>query len=84
MLVDASPSDRGCCDDETEIIKSDEEQIAPSSPDDNLLSLAVLVKLPITLHHDLPKFDRRSLDYLNYKPPLLICDYPSQLQVFLC
>lgn len=85
MMVEQEDSDdKGCCDDETEIIKNDEEQIAPTLSEEMLLSPALVATLFVALQMELPQLDQRTLHYLNYKPPLLICDHPRELQVFLC
>ncbi len=84
-MVEAEKSDqKGCCDDETEIVKTEEDQIAPTLPEDSTIQPALLATLLVVLQLELPEIDRQTLDYLNYKPPLLVCDYPSQLQIFLC
>lgn len=85
MMVEAeSPAQKGCCDDETEIVKTEEDQIAPTLPEKPAIQTALLATLLVVLQIELPEIDRQTLHYLNYKPPLLVCDYPSQLQIFLC
>ncbi len=84
MVEEDSPSDKGCCDDETEIVKNEEEQITPSLSEDIQLTSAFVATLFVVLQLELPRLDRQTIHYLNYKPPLLICDYPSELQIFLC
>lgn len=85
MMVDEEgPSEKGCCDDETEIVKNEDEQIAPTLSDEALLSPVLAASLFVALQMELPQLDRQTLHYLNYKPPLLICDHPRELQVFLC
>jgi len=84
MLVDVSDEERkGCCDDTTEIVKIDEEQIAPSF---DLLPLQAVQFAPLFVAHkiELPVIDIQTLHYLNYKPPPLLCDFPISLQTFRC
>lgn len=84
MLVDVSDEERkGCCDDTSEIIKIDEEQIVPSF---DLLELetAQFVSFFVAQKTALPFIDIQTLHYLNYKPPLLLCDFPVSLQTFRC
>jgi hypothetical protein len=74
---------KGCCDDETEYLKADEDQIVSS--------FAWQLKRPIPVRIDRtwpeppewPSSDRQTLHYLNYKPPLIVCDLPVALQTFL-
>lgn len=84
MVEEEGSKDKGCCDDETEIVKNEEDQIGPSLPEMPVLSEALLATLFVALQLELPQLDLQTLHYLNYKPPLLICDHPSELQIFLC
>ncbi|NRB47967.1 MAG: hypothetical protein HRU41_09875 [Saprospiraceae bacterium] len=85
MMVDAEESDdKGCCDDETEIIKSEEDQIASTFLQEIALSPSLSANLLVVLQLERPQLDRQTIHYLNYKPPLLICEHPSELQIFLC
>ncbi len=78
-----TPEDeKDCCDNSTEYFKNDHEQqfefsVLEWSPQ---LTAALLSISPL----DLPGTDRRTVEYLNYKPPLLVCDRPVSLQTFLC
>ncbi|MEZ4991266.1 MAG: hypothetical protein R2824_12670 [Saprospiraceae bacterium] len=75
---------KDCCNDHSEIVKIDQEQSFPSL--DLHLSSPPVVQPPFppTLVLSIQMSDRHSLDYLNYKPPLIICDIPVMLQSLLC
>lgn len=75
---------KGCCDDETQYVKSEIDQYAQTSEVEINFSPVLLSVLFITLHIELPSIDNQSLQYLNYKPPLIVCDLPVRLQTFLC
>ncbi|MEZ5040192.1 MAG: hypothetical protein R2828_09875 [Saprospiraceae bacterium] len=75
---------KGCCDDETEYIKLDEEQIPPSVDMNFLDHLTLLPVLFVALQLELPSLDARSLHYLHYKPPLIVYDLSVSLQTFRC
>ena len=72
---------KNCCDDESRYLKKDQEQqfqlLARKVPP--FPATVDLVRSPA----DLPVFDHRKIDYLNYKPPLIFCNYPVLLQTFL-
>ena len=78
-----APEKKGCCHDESEYFKLEQEQqfeLVSFELPDHTGPLA----LPSTLIIDLPQIDKKNLHYLNYKPPLLVCDLPLRLQTFLC
>lgn len=77
------PEKNDCCDDESEIIKLDEEIEIPQFdlelPEHQQLVAVLLVTA------DLLSFssDKKTLHYLNYKPPLIVRNLPVSLQTFL-
>lgn len=75
---------KGCCDDETKYVKSETDQYIPSSEVEINLNPVLLSALFVKLHIELPSIDTQSPQYLNYKPPLIVCDLPIRLQTFLC
>jgi len=75
---------KGCCKDETEFVKSDEEQLVQLSKLETKTYPILLSVLLTTLNLEWPSTDKLSIDYLNYKPPLIVCDLSVQLQTFLC
>ena len=75
---------KGCCDNETEYFKSDTDQYAPTTEVEVNVSPVLLSALLVALQIELSSIDTQSLHYLNYKPPLLVCDLPVSLQTFLC
>ena len=84
----SSPEDenpeKGCCDDETEYVKVDEEQQIQPSEINIQVNPVLMSVLFVTLNLDWPSLDKQSIHYLNYKPPLIVCDLPVSLQTFLC
>ena len=75
---------KGCCDDETEYLKSETDQIATTSEVEINVNPVLLSALLVALQIELPSIDDQSLQYLHYKPPLIVCDLPVRLQTFLC
>ncbi len=74
---------KGCCDDQSQYLKHKQEQVQitvelPTAPSD--IWLAGINALPPSL---LPGINKSIAPYLNYKPPLLVCDLPVSLQAFL-
>ncbi len=83
--TDEGQSDeKGCCDDTSEYIKSENEQISSfseiSTENDHFL-----IDIPFVVQKiEFPSVDKQIVHYLNYKPPLIVCDFPASLQTFLC
>ena len=73
---------KGCCDDESEYVKANDEQLAPSFeinlPNNPVLWAAIFV----AFHIELPALDSNTLQYLTYKPPIVLNDISVLLQVF--
>ena len=75
---------QGCCDDETQYVKSETEQFVQANETEINFNPVLLSVLFVALQIELPSIDTRSIQYLNYKPPLIVCDLPVRLQTFLC
>lgn len=75
---------KGCCNDETEYLKSETDQITSTPEAEVSINPILLSVLLVALHLELSSLDTQSLHYLNYKPPLIVCDLPVRLQTFLC
>jgi hypothetical protein len=75
--------DKGCCDDKTDFIKSDEEVVVPSFEMVDLDHPVLLAALHILLQLEVPSFDTNTLHYLTYKPPIVFRDIPVLLETFL-
>ncbi len=74
---------KDCCNDETEYVKLDIDQEISSFKLPKISSpvfIAILV-FCYSLDYDGPELS--PVHYLNYKPPLIVCDIPSSLQIFL-
>jgi len=79
-----APSDekeKNCCDDRVNYLKDDQEAMVqlPSLIANSQVAFVLLAVriLPAT------QTDRRSIQYYNYKPPLIVCDRSLVLQTFL-
>lgn len=77
--------EKDCCKDKSEFLKNDDQfanKVTDTELIQNFLSAGVLC---VILNIDLPSIDKQTLHYLNYKPPLIVCDdMPVSLQTFLC
>lgn len=73
---------KGCCDDETEYVKSDEEQLAQSFQIGLKDFPVLLATIFVALGIELPALDSNTLHYLTYKPPIVFNDISVLLQVF--
>lgn len=74
----------GCCDDRSDYVKSESDQISPVHKTQVEINPVQLNVILIALQIELPPIDSRTRHYLNYKPPLIVCDIPVQLQTFRC
>jgi len=75
---------RDCCQDESQLLKLEHEQ-SFTGQDMQVALQSVAALTALWLDYAAPRLDRRSLHYLNYKPPLLFCSRPAPLlQTFLC
>lgn len=75
---------KDCCDDQTEYLKAEVEQLLTAS--DFYLHLPTN-PVALSVWSSIAKrtsLDRLTLHYLNYKPPLIVCDRQVLLQTFLC
>ena len=77
-----SPEKKGCCDDESEYVKSNEEQLASSFQIDLKDFPVLLATIFVVFHIELPALDSNTLHYLTYKPPIVFNDISVLLQVF--
>lgn len=75
---------KDCCDDQSELIKLEQEQQFPSPNLDLQLPIPAPLIIPATSSWPNAVLERHSRDYLRYKPPVLVCDRTVLLQAFLC
>jgi len=74
---------KGCCESKSDFYQLDLDQQTTSTTL-NPLNIKVLTALLFSiLNIELPSADKKSTDYFNYKPPLIVCDYTAELQTFL-
>jgi hypothetical protein len=74
---------KDCCNDETEYIKSDIDQMQTTA---DVLSFQQIVQPGMALllsNEDSSSFYKQLIHYLNYKPPLLACNVLVRFQAFL-
>jgi len=74
--------DKDCCKDKTEYLKLDQDQIIPNI-DLRQAVFPLIAPVVFTVLSPTVGFYKKSLHYLNYKPPLLVCDLPVRFQTFL-
>ncbi|PHI21214.1 hypothetical protein CEQ90_04120 [Lewinellaceae bacterium SD302] len=77
------PTRKDCCEDESEIIKLDEDIEVPQFDLDLPEYQQLVAVLLVTAELFSSGSDSKTLHYLNYKPPLIVRDLPVSLQTFL-
>lgn len=75
--------DKDCCNTESEYIALDQDQQIQNFEFQALNYPALVATIFVVLNIDFPTTDNANLHYLNYKPPLIVCDFPPVLQTFL-
>ena len=74
---------KGCCESKSDFYQLDLDQ-QTTSTEPKPLNIKVLTALLFSaLNIESPSADKKSTDYFNYKPPLIVCDYTAELQTFL-
>ena len=76
--------EEGCCHNESNYYKLDQDQQTQITGVEVTERVATWNAIVPALHINLPSFDKQSLPYLNYSPPLIIYDRQVWLQSFLC
>lgn len=84
MEMPVSPASKNCCDDTTDYFKSDADQMSVSTGLDLETHLVLWTVALLTSNIQHFSIDKQSIHYLNYKPPLIVCDLPLSLQNFRC
>lgn len=74
---------KGCCESKSDFYQLDIDQQIASTTFKPLNIKALTAILFTLLSIELPSADKKSTDYFNYKPPLIVCDYTAELQTFL-
>ncbi len=75
--------ENNCCNNTSDYYKLDQDQQLSSFDFKAFDHIALVATLWIVFNLDLPKFDAKTIQYLNYKPPLITSDLPVDLQTFL-
>ena len=73
---------KGCCDDETEYVKANDDQLAQSFEIGFQHIPVLLAAFFVVFNLELPALDSNTLHYLTYKPPIVLNDLSVLLQVF--
>lgn len=84
MHGSSSPEDKGCCENESDFVKADFEQIIQAS---DLVQDVHPQVFPIIRYNNdeaLLAADGEALTYLNYRPPPLVYDLSIRFQIFRC
>ena len=74
---------KDCCDDQSELVKSEQPQDVQNSEFQLLNKTVCLGVIFLALHIDYTSIDVQSNHFHNYKPPLIVCNTPASLQTFL-
>ena len=72
-----------CCNNTSDYYKLDQDQQLSSFDFKAFNSPQLVAVLWILTNLNLPATYSKSTDYLNYKPPLIVCNLPVDLQTFL-
>lgn len=76
---------KGCCDTKVDFLQLEDDQLAQDNTVPSLQSAVLIASLQVAFGVFTPvEEDRKTTHYLNYKPPLLVCDCPVSFQTFLC
>ena len=75
---------KGCCDDETEIIKTDHEKVNYSFELDPELSSIFFQAFVTSFFYNEPEVAEKNINFRTYRPPIIIHDLPIELQSILC
>jgi len=80
-MPDSSKS-KGCCDDQTSFVKSDQDQVCLLSDLDQETAQEWVHSAIVELTERPPERDRKSLKFFNHRPPLIVIKPAPLLQVF--
>jgi len=75
--------ENNCCDNTSDYYKLDQDQQLSSFDFKSFESPYLIATLWVVFNLEASKTDSKSIDYLNYKPPLIGCDLPVDFQSFL-
>lgn len=81
--TEAETEKKGCCEDESELVKPYEDLDVPQF-DIELVDYQPLTAVPLVVTDLLTLgFDKKTLHYLNYKPPLIVRSLFVSIGAFL-
>ena len=75
--------DKNCCQTESEYFVLDQDQQIQNFEFQSLNYPVLIASILVAFNHNLPVVHKVCLHYLNYKPPLIVCDWQPTLQRFL-
>ena len=81
---DGDQEKKDCCDDTVELVKLEQELQAKSLEVQLQNNPFLLGIISLALRVMLPEEAISPTYFLNYTPPLLVCDFTVSLQTFLC
>ena len=84
MNQNSKDKSKGCCDDETEIIKADQEKVNYSFEIETEISPVFLQAFVTSFFYNEPEIAEENSDFRTYRPPIIIHDLPIELQSILC
>ena len=74
---------KGCCESKSDFYQLDLDQQTAPTVLKPLNFKVIIVNLITFLDIESPSVDKKSTDYFNYKPPLILRNYTAELQNFL-
>lgn len=80
----ASKEAKGCCEDSSDYVKSETDQLNIQPTIDLQFDPVLMNVLLVAFNVPLNTFDKKAIHYLNYKPPLILVDLPVRFQTFRC
>ncbi len=75
--------DKNCCKTNAEYFHLEQDQQVQVIEFQEFNNFVLIATVFTFLHIDLPVVDTTTPQYLNYKPPLIVCNFQTALQTFL-
>ena len=79
----AEKKEKDCCQNKSEYHKLDQDQLMAANDFKSFAFTFTLTSVSSLSLQKLIPADRQTIHYLNYKPPLIVCDAAPLLQTFL-
>lgn len=75
--------EKNCCQNQTDYFVLDQDQQIQNLDYPIFKNIDFITTLFVVLNQNLPTVENAIPHYLNYKPPLIVCDFRTSLQTFL-